>query len=158
MFISVSLWIIQWYFQFWFDRLCENFLSHKMSVRPAKTQISLGIRPAWSESLLCVQWVAKDPRFLHADSEDSDQTGRMPRLIWVLAGRSHFVCFVVRRLILTFSVTFEQSTTKQTKLPVRPMKTQIRLGIHLVFAVRMKNAWDLSYPKSAQQRLWCYMQ
>ena len=26
-------------------------------------------------------WVAKDPSFLHADSEDSDQTGRMPRLI-----------------------------------------------------------------------------
>ena len=34
-----------------------------------------------SESLLCAQWVAKGPRFLHADSEDSDQTGRMPRLI-----------------------------------------------------------------------------
>ena len=39
---------------------------------PAKTQISLGIRPVWSESSLCAQWVAKDPRFLHADSEDSD--------------------------------------------------------------------------------------
>ena len=52
-----------------------------MSVRPAKTQISLGIRPVWSESLLCAQWVAKDPIFLHADSEDSDQIGGMPRLI-----------------------------------------------------------------------------
>ena len=30
---------------------------------------------------LCAQWVAKDPRFLHADSKDSDQTGRMPMLI-----------------------------------------------------------------------------
>ena len=29
----------------------------------------------------CAQWVAKDPSFLHAHSEDSDQTGRMPRLI-----------------------------------------------------------------------------
>ena len=55
--------------------------TNKMSVRPAKTQISLGIRPVRLESLLCAQWVAKDPRFLHADSEDSDQTGRMPRLI-----------------------------------------------------------------------------
>ena len=27
------------------------------------------------------QWVAEDPLFLHADSEDSDQTGRMSRLI-----------------------------------------------------------------------------
>ena len=29
------------------------------------------------ESSLCAQWVAKDSSFLHADSEDSDQTGRM---------------------------------------------------------------------------------
>ena len=64
--------------------------TNKMSERPAKTQISLGISPVWSESLLCTQWVAKGPRFLHADSEDSDQTGRMPRsprLTWVFAGR-----------------------------------------------------------------------
>ena len=42
-------------------------------------------QPEHSPSLIrvfsCSQWVAKDPRFLHADSEDSDQTGRMPRLI-----------------------------------------------------------------------------
>ena len=68
-------------------------------VRPAKTQISLGIHPAWSESSLCAQWVAKDPSFLHADSEDSDQTGRMPRNFWIFAGRTcHFVGFVMRRL------------------------------------------------------------
>ena len=29
----------------------------------------------------CAQWITEDPMFLHADSEDSDQTGRMPRLI-----------------------------------------------------------------------------
>ena len=33
------------------------------------------------QSLLCAQWVAKDPSYLHADSEDSDQSGQMPRLI-----------------------------------------------------------------------------
>ena len=33
------------------------------------------------QSLLCAQWVAKEPSHLHADSEDTDQTGRMPRLI-----------------------------------------------------------------------------
>ena len=44
--------------------------------------------PVWSESSLCAQWLAKDTRFPHADSEDSDQTGRMPRLIWVFAGRT----------------------------------------------------------------------
>ena len=32
-------------------------------------------------ALQCAHWVAKDPSFLHADSEDPDQTGRMPRLI-----------------------------------------------------------------------------
>ena len=73
--------------------------TNKMTVRPAKTQINLGIRPVWSESSLCAQWVAPDPSFLHADSEDSAQTGRMPRLIWVFDGRTcHFVGFVVRRL------------------------------------------------------------
>ena len=55
--------------------------TNNVAVRPAKTQISLGIHPVWSESLLCTQWVAKDPSFLHADIEESDQTGRMPRLI-----------------------------------------------------------------------------
>ena len=48
-------------------------------------------RSAWAstqydQSLLCAQRVAKDPSHLHADSEDSDQTGRMHRLIWVFAG------------------------------------------------------------------------
>ena len=41
----------------------------KWYVRPAKTQISLGICPVWSESSLCAQCVVKDPSFLHADSE-----------------------------------------------------------------------------------------
>ena len=46
----------------------------KWHVRPEKTQISLDIRSVYSESLVCAQWVAKDPSFLHADNEDSDQT------------------------------------------------------------------------------------
>ena len=71
----------------------------KWHVRPAKTQTSQGICPVWSESSLCAQWIAKDWSFLHADSEDSDQTGWMPRLIWVFAGRTcHFVGFVMRWL------------------------------------------------------------
>ena len=76
--------------------LCKNFViplvyckllesphdkTNKVTVHPAKTQISLGIRPVWSESSLCAQWVPKDPGFLHAYSKDSDQTGWMPRLI-----------------------------------------------------------------------------
>ena len=43
--------------------------TNKVTVRPAKTQISLGIRPGlgirpvWSEYSLCAPWVAKDPSF-----------------------------------------------------------------------------------------------
>ena len=54
----------------------------KWHVRTAKTQISLGIHPDWSESLLCAQSVAKDPRILHVDSKDSG-----PSQIWVFARR-----------------------------------------------------------------------
>ena len=68
--------------------------TNTMSVRPAKTQISLGIRPVWSESSLCTQWVAKDLSFLHADSEGSDQADLS--LCWA---PRHFVGFVMSRLI-----------------------------------------------------------
>ena len=75
----------------------------KWHVRPAKTQIRLSIRPVWSESSLCTLWVAKDPLLLNADSENSDQTGRMHRLIWVFTGSTgHLVGFVVRRIIFRF--------------------------------------------------------
>ena len=44
------------------------------------------LRSAWAsaqsdQSFRCALMIAKDPSFLHADSEDSVQTGRMPRLI-----------------------------------------------------------------------------
>ena len=45
------------------------------------------------------QQVAKDPSFLHSDSEDSDQTGQMTRLIWVFAGHiGYFLGFFVQHL------------------------------------------------------------
>ena len=54
-------------------------------VRSAKIQIS--ICEVWSESSLTAFWIAKDAKFLQADNEDSDQTVRMHRLVWVFAGR-----------------------------------------------------------------------
>ena len=64
-------------------------------VRPAKTQISLGIRPVWSESSLSA-WRKLGSLATHwAHSEDSDQTGRMHRLIWVFAGRTCHLCWFV---------------------------------------------------------------
>ena len=77
--------------------LTQHDKTNKVTVRPA----NLGIRPVWSESSLCAQWIAKDPSFLPADSEDSNQIGRMFRLIWVFARRTrYFVGFVTRWLIL----------------------------------------------------------
>ena len=49
------------------------------------------------------------------------------------------------------------ATWQNQKMAVRPAKTRISLGIHpvwTVFAVGMKKAWVLSYPLSAQPRLW----
>ena len=84
----------------------------KMTVRPAKTQMSLGIHPVWSESSLCAQWVAKDPSFFYEDSEDSDQTGRMPRLIWVFAGRT------VTLLVLSWGGSYDPTPNgKGTQTP-----------------------------------------
>ena len=72
----------------------------------------------WSESSLCAQLVAKDPSFLHADSEDSDQTGRMPRLIWVFAGRTFtLLVLTCSGSIITFKWKFNsQEWNKQNLL------------------------------------------
>ena len=59
-----------------------------VAVRPAKTQISLGIRPVWTESSLSA-WSKLGSLATHwMNGDDSDQTGRMPWLIWVFAGRT----------------------------------------------------------------------
>ena len=71
-----------------------SWQNQQMTLHPAKTQISLGIRPVWSESSLCAQWVAKDLSFLNANSEDSDQMNQSLR--WA---HNHIVGFVMRRLI-----------------------------------------------------------
>ena len=69
----------------------------KGPVHPTKTQISLRSR---SESSLCALWVAKDHMLLQAHNEDTDQTGRVSRLIRIFSGRTcHFVGFVMLQLI-----------------------------------------------------------
>ena len=97
----------------------------KWHVRPAKTQISLGICPVWSQSLLSA-WRKLGSLATHwANSKDSDQTGLMPRLIWVFAGRTcHFVGFVTRwfnynyqsRLQVRLLRLYTNSEVKETKV------------------------------------------
>ena len=60
--------------------------TNKVTVCPAKTQISLGIRPVWSESSLSTWGKLGSLATYSVHNEDSDQTVRMPRLIWVFAG------------------------------------------------------------------------
>ena len=57
----------------------------KWSVRPAKTQVSLVIRPVWSESSLSAWRIIGS--FCYPKSTQKD-SGRMPRLIWVFARRT----------------------------------------------------------------------
>ena len=84
--------------------------TNKMICAPAKSQISLSIRPVGSESSLCAWRNLGSSHVANhwAHSEDSDQTGRMPRLIWVFAGRTSFLLvsswgdsFVFIRFLLT---------------------------------------------------------
>ena len=64
------------------------------------------LRSAWAsaqpdKSSQWAQWVAKDSMLLHTDNKDSDQTGQMPRVIWVFVGHTcHFVGFVMQWLIV----------------------------------------------------------
>ena len=152
---------------------------NRMTVRPAKIQISLGIRPVWSESPLCAQWVAEVPKFLHADNEVSDQTGRMPRLIWVFAGRTcHFVGFVMRRIKFSWSSSncdsnYSNRQCKSNTLEVNesePPHDKINKMISApsedsdqpghppslirVFAVRSMGSEVPSFLHSGQWRLW----
>ena len=71
----------------------------KWHVRLANTQISMGISPVQLESLLSA-WRNLESLPTHwVHSKDSDQTGKMPRPIWVFAGPTgHFVGFVVLQL------------------------------------------------------------
>ena len=64
-------------------------------VRPAKTPISLGILPVWSESSLSPWRNIKSLATHWAHSEDSDQTGHPPSLIRVFAGRTLVILLVL---------------------------------------------------------------
>ena len=83
---EILRWVGTWCCVVWYEPRHDK--TNKMSVRPAKTQISLGIHPVWSEFSLSA-WGKLGSLATHwAHSEDADQTVRFPRLIWVFAGRT----------------------------------------------------------------------
>ena len=55
--------------------------TNKMICAPSEDRSAWAATQSDQESSQCAKWIAEVPMFLHADSEDSDQTGRMPRLI-----------------------------------------------------------------------------
>ena len=104
--------------------------TNKMTVRPAKTQISLGIRPVWSVLAVRMKkaWVLSyrlsTQRRLWADADLS--------LRWA---HSHFVGFVMRRLI--FWTLFSYNHLGRVKriwylTPMRAAKVQASLRIRAV--------------------------
>ena len=97
---------------------------NELCVQPP--QIRLGIRPIWSESSLST-WRNLGSLASHwAYSEDFDQTGRMPRLIWFFAGHTcHFVGFVMLWLI---SFSGYQATATSNVVVVQQPGTTIITG------------------------------
>ena len=78
-----------------------------------RLKISLGIRPVWSESSLSA-WRKLGSLATHwAHSKDFDQTLRMPRLIWVFAGRTVILLlfllpiFMSEKFSLHYSIQWE---------------------------------------------------
>ena len=78
-----------------FHPLCQN---QQNDVHEAKTRISMGIHPNWFVSAVRFE-EAFHPLPIKRTAK-TDQTGHMPRLIWVFAGRTGiFVGIIVLRLI-----------------------------------------------------------
>ena len=102
--MGVRIFKILWYFcEMKYGMIWAAVWKKQLNVMCAQRRL----RSAWAsaqsgQSLLCAQWVARDPSFIHADSEDSDQTGQMPRLIWVFAGRT-VISFVLSSMGIIFT-------------------------------------------------------
>ena len=74
--------------------------TNKMACAPSEDSDQPGHPPVWSESSQSARRKLGPLATHWANSKDSGQTGRMPRLICVFAGRTfHLVGFVVRWLI-----------------------------------------------------------
>ena len=117
----------------------------KWHVRPAKTQISLGIRPVWPEDSLSA-WRKLGSLAIHqAHSEDSDQTGRMPKLIWVFAWRT----VILLVLSLGGSNAPEHLSPKDCRFQDKRFQTPksekalLEVIIHSYFLSNKRNFWSL---------------
>ena len=110
--LAVSLWVRCKFTETllcWSDNLRQQVKTFEprhdktiqMSVRPPKTQISLGIRPVWSESSLCALWVANDPSFFLRTAKAVIRLGGCPGWSESSLGVHSFcwVCHVAAHII-----------------------------------------------------------
>ena len=101
-------------FHEWFEPWHDK--TNKVTVPLAKTQISPGSRPVWSESSLSA-WRNLGSLATHwVHSKDSDQTGWMPRLIWVFAGHTLILLLFLCHGSLIFKI-FTGRYFRENKLP-----------------------------------------
>ena len=66
---------------------------------PREDSDQSGLRPVWSESALYAQWIAKGPRFLHADSEDWSDWADAQIDLSLRWAHTYFVDFIMSWLI-----------------------------------------------------------
>ena len=125
--------------------------------RPAKTQISLGIHPVWSESSMSAWRKCGSLTTYKAHSEESDQTGQLPSLVWAFTGRlCHFVGFVMRLLkcynpcyaVVLLKFLKWATTWQNQQNECAPSEDSDQPGhppsLIRIFATRMKKAWSLA--------------
>ena len=120
-------------FQLNITKVCYDYMprhdkTNKMTVHPTKTQTSLSISPVWSESLL---YAWKNLEFwatYWAYSKNSDQTGWMPRLIWVFAGHT------ITLLVLSYRSSYRKGKNKVACREIGVLlKTEVKVKFLLQF-------------------------
>ena len=92
----------------------------KWHVCPTKTQVSLGVRPVWSESLLSAWRSIELLATCWAHSEGSDQTGQMPRLIWVFTGRERSFCWFCYE-VAHFCLIYYRGSSQRHRCSLSPV-------------------------------------
>ena len=139
--------------------------STKWSVRPAKTQISLGIRPVWSESSLS-DWRSTGSLATYwAHSEDSDQSWRILKLIrrsllgahiilLVFSWSSLFIYFNFSLLhIIIIIISLFQEDECQSNIWSSITKVEMTLGIeHAYIIYSMYRAGEVSIHRACCER------
>ena len=110
-----------------------RIIKAQSGLRPTMTQISLRIRAVWSESLLSVRRNSASFAILSAHREDSDQTVRMHRLNWILAGRTcPKIHFLMVRLVYFLCISSQTRLYNfdPFKTPLLYSKTGVYRGKH----------------------------